>query len=167
MSRMPRLILYADNACYHIIARGNQKQNIFIEEEDREKYMFIIKHYKKRYRFWLYSFCLMANHIHLILEPNNSWGSISQIMQGINLTYCQWFNTKYAKNGHLWQGRFKSYLIQKNEYLIHCMNYVELNPVRAGLVENPLNYMWSSHKYRVLGIENELINVPRLETMLD
>jgi len=166
MSRIPRLALYADNICYHIIARGNQKQNIFMEWDDREKYMNILCHYKKKYHFWLYSFCLMANHIHLILEPNNLRGTISQIMQGINLMYCQWFNAKYNKNGHLWQGRFKSYLIQKNEYLMHCINYIELNPVRAGIVESPLEYTWSSYKYRILGIKNEVLDTPRLETKL-
>ncbi len=166
MPRIPRLILQADNVCYHIIARGNQKQNIFLEDRDRDQYMSILRHYKKKYRFWLYSFCLMANHVHLILEPDNLQGSISQIMHGVNLVYCKWFNEKYAKNGHLWQGRFKSYIVQKNEYLINCVNYVELNPVRAGLIKNPLDYMWSSHKYRVLGIENGLLNIPKLEAML-
>jgi len=166
MARIPRLVLTSGNACYHIITRGNQKQTIFTDEEDRKKYLNILAHYKKRYYFWIYSYCLMPNHVHLILEPNEKWASISQIMQGINLTYCQWFNVRHGKVGHLWQGRFKSFIISKDAYLLSCINYIEFNPVRAGITSDPVDYLWSSCKYRLLGAENRLLSIPELETKL-
>ncbi|MCM8799613.1 MAG: transposase [Candidatus Omnitrophica bacterium] len=150
-----------DGAVYHITVRGNQKQKTFLEEVDFLNYFKILRHYKKKYRFKLYAYCLMPNHVHLILEVENS-KNLSKIMQGINLSYTIYFNKKYQKVGHLWQGRYKSKIIQKDKYLIDCIEYVELNPVRSGLVENPFDYPWSSWRER-FGKENKhLIDTPQL-----
>lgn len=156
MPRRTRLLI--PNACYHIIQRGNQKQNIFLEGADFEKYLEILLRYKRKYDFKLYAYCLMPNHIHLIVEVKNG-NDLAKIMQGVSLTYTLWFNKKYGKVGHLWQGRFKNMVIQKDRYLIDCLNYIEYNPVRANLVLSPLDYMWSSWKYRTLNISSSLLNM--------
>lgn len=154
-----RIVL--DKAVYHITVRGNQKQKTFLEEADFLNYLKILKHYKKKYSFKLYAYCLMPNHVHLVLEIKNG-KDLSKIMQGINLTYTIYFNKKYQKVGHLWQGRYKSRIIQKDKYLLDCIEYVELNPVRSKLVENPFDYPWSSWRER-FGKENKnLIDMPQL-----
>lgn len=155
MPRGSRLLV--PNVCYHIIQRGNQKQNIFLEDEDFKNYLEIVLHYKRKYGFKLYAYCLMPNHIHLILEVKKV-SDLAKIMQGIALTYTLWFNKKYKKVGHLWQGRFKNMVIQKDKYLIDCLNYIECNPVRANLTSSPLDYSWSSWKYRTLNIESKLLD---------
>lgn len=156
MPRGPRLLI--SNACYHIIQRGNQKQNTFLENADFEKYLQILLHYKIKYGFKLYAFCLMPNHIHLIIELKKI-NDLSKIMQGVSLTYVLWFNKKYGKVGHLWQGRFKNMIIQKDRYLIDCLNYIEYNPIRAKLISSPLEYMWSSWKDRTLNTTSNLIDI--------
>jgi putative transposase len=99
----------------------------------------------------------MPNHVHLIIEPRLA-KEMSKAIGGINLCYTAWFNKKYNKVGHCWQDRFKSFIIEKNRYLISCINYVELNPVRANLVENPIDYLWSSYKTRLNGHEDKTLD---------
>jgi putative transposase len=154
MPRSARVTI--QNGCYHIITRGNQKQTIFIKEEDYQKYLYFLKKYKKRYKFKLYCFCLMPNHIHLMMEVDDP-NKLSKIMHGINLSYAIYFNYKYKKSGHLWQDRFISKIICKNSYLIDCINYIEANPIRANLTENLIEYPWSSYRLR-LSENNGLID---------
>jgi len=156
MPRGPRILL--DNVCYHIINRGNQKQNLFLGESDFEKYLQLLKRYKKKYAFKLFGYCLMPNHIHLILELKRPQ-SLSKLMQGITQTYTAWFNKKYKKVGHLWQGRFKSMIIQKDDYFMECTYYVEMNPVRKALTSSPMEYIWSSYRDRTLGNKNGLLDL--------
>ncbi|MFH1577971.1 MAG: transposase [Candidatus Omnitrophota bacterium] len=146
MPRTARALL--ENACYHIINRGNQKQSIFLEKIDFEKYLELLKHYKRKYKFKLYAYCLMPNHIHLIIELRKT-KDLAKIMQGITQTYTIWFNKKYIKVGRLWQNRFKSMLIQRDKYLLDCLKYIELNPVRAQMASSPTNYLWSSWQERM------------------
>jgi len=115
----PRLLLA--NACYHIITRGNQRQQVFLEERDYKAYLLSLRRYKKRYGFLLYGFCLMPNHIHLVGEPKELKG-LAKFMQGLTRSYTAYFNRKYKKVGHLWQGRttkstrpFLSYSNTKNK----------------------------------------------------
>ncbi|MBN1526279.1 MAG: transposase [Candidatus Omnitrophica bacterium] len=143
--------ILVDNVFYHIMTRGNQKQEVFREESDYEEYLIRIKRYKRRYNFKLYGFCLMPNHVHLIGEIGKK-EDLSKFMQGINRSYTEHFNNKYDKVGHLWQGRFKSKLIVRDPYAINCINYIESNPVRAGIADNPHDYRWSSYKERVLSL---------------
>ncbi len=159
MSRGARLTL--DNASYHIMVRGNQKQVTFIEETDFLKYLELLKHYKKKYKFKLYGYCLMPNHIHLIIDIEKG-SDVAKIMQGLNQTYTIWFNEKYKKVGHLWQGRYKSMLIQKNKYMLECIEYVEFNPIRANISKSPFEYRWSSWQERLGCKENTLLNLPQL-----
>jgi putative transposase len=157
MPRGVRIIL--NNLCYHIINRGNQKQAIFLEDADFAKYLQLLRHFKKKYAFRVFGYCLMPNHIHLILEPKKP-DELARFMQCLTQTYTVWFNNKYKKAGHLWQGRFKSMAIQKDNYFLECVYYVEVNPVRAGLVSSPTDYIWSSYRDRVLGNKNGLIDFP-------
>lgn len=148
MPKRGRILM--DSAYYHIMARGNQKQKIFLEEGDFEKYLVLLKRYKRKYQFQLYAWCLMPNHVHLVLEINDT-SQLAKIMQGISLAYVKWFNKKYGKVGHLWQGRYKSLAIQKEAYILDCINYIETNPVRADMKGRALDYKWSSSRARALG----------------
>lgn len=157
MPRGARII--SKNAYYHILNRGNQKQSIFLEKTDFEKYLQLLRHYKRRYAFKLFGYCLMPNHIHLVVEPKQS-SDLSKFMQGLTQTYTVWFNKKYQKVGRLWQGRFKSMVIQKNNYFIECVFYIEANPVRAMIVSSPGEYHWSSYNDRIFGKKNGLLDLP-------
>lgn len=159
MPRSARILL--ENTSYHIIARGNQKQEVFFETVDYERYLQLLKKYKLKYHFKLYGYCLMNNHIHMIIDPIQSH-ELSKVMQGLNLSYSIWFNAKYDKIGHLWQDRFKSVVIQKDEYLLTCINYIEANPVRGNIVKNPFDYSWSSYRERILDIKNGILDIPKL-----
>jgi len=142
---------------YHVINRGNAKQPVFLDEEDFEKYVKLLKRFKEKYSFKLYHYVLMNNHFHLLLETTGE-GTISRIMQGITLAHTRYFNHKYRSVGHTWQGRFKSPIIERDTYLLECARYIELNPVRAGLVKNPAEYKWSSYRYYAFGENNELVD---------
>ncbi|MCG2706986.1 MAG: transposase [Candidatus Omnitrophica bacterium] len=157
MTRGARILL--DNVCYHILNRGNHKQNIFLEESDFGKYLQLLKHYKKKYAFKLFGYCLMPNHIHLILEPRQP-DNLAKFMQGLTQAYTAWFNKKYRKAGRLWQGRFKSMVVGKDDYFIECIYYIETNPVRAALALSPADYHWSSYRERTFGSENRLLDLP-------
>lgn len=143
----PRLLL--KNACYHIITKGNQNQRIFLDGQDYEVYLLRLKRYRLRYGFLIYAFCLMPNHVHLIGEPKEMT-DLAKFMHGLNRSYTAYFNKKYNKVGYLWQGRFKSKVVVKDDYLIDCLNYIELNPVRANMVKTAQDYPWSSYRERVI-----------------
>lgn len=133
-------------ALYHVIARGNNKQKIFLDEDDYYAYMNRLEKYYKRYGFFLYAFVLMPNHLHFLLETGIT--PLSKIMQGIQLSYTCYFNKKYNSVGHVFQGRYKTILCQKDIYLLRLLRYIHLNPVRAGMVKAPEEYPWSSyHSY--------------------
>jgi putative transposase len=141
MARKPRIQF--EGAFYHIIVRGNQRQDIFFDEADRRQYLERLHRYRNKCGFILYGYVLMTNHVHLLIETPNE--PISRIMQMVNFTYTQYFNKKYGKVGHLFQGRYKSYLCDKDSYLLSLVRYIHNNPVRAGLVENASAYAWSSN----------------------
>jgi len=142
MARPPRIEF--QGAFYHIITRGNQLQTIFYDDHDREKYLELIEKYKERHGFKLYAYTLMTNHVHLLIETPKS--PISKIMQAINFTYTNYFNRRHNKVGHLFQGRYKAYLCDKDNYLLSLIRYIHLNPIRARLAESPFKYKWSSHR---------------------
>lgn len=147
---MPRAArITAENGCYHIITRGNQKQSVFTDAKDYGEYLKLLRKYKKRYKFKLYCFCLMPNHVHLVIEVTNP-AMLNKIMRGLNLSYTLYFNYRYNKVGHLWQDRFKSKLIQKDAYLLECISYIEANPIRASLVSRLNEYPWSSFIFKTI-----------------
>ncbi len=145
MPRSARITI--EKACYHIITRGNQKQTVFKDPSDYQKYLLLLTRYKNKYKFMLYCFCLMPNHVHLIIEVDKA-EQLNRIMRGLNLSYTLYFNFKYEKVGHLWQDRFKSKIIEKDAYLLECIRYIEGNPVRASLVSSIHDYLWSSHNLK-------------------
>ncbi|MBU0549676.1 MAG: transposase [Candidatus Omnitrophica bacterium] len=160
MPRTKRMLI--EGVCYHIINRGNQKQRVFLKEGDYKKYLEIVKHYKKKFYFKIYAYCLMPNHVHLIIESRDT-KDLAKIMQGVTQVYSVWFNNKYNKIGRLWQGRYKSKIIEKDKYLIDCLKYIELNPIRAKIVASPSEYLWNSWQERKLSDNGfYLLDVPEI-----
>jgi putative transposase len=149
---MPRVARTAPKECvYHVLTRGNNRQNLFKKEADYETYLDILLKYKQRYCFRLYHYVLMTNHVHLVIETMPKGGELSEIMKGINLSYAQYYKRKNEHTGHFWQDRYKSILVSKDNYLLACGSYVELNPVRAGMVDDPKDYRWSSYRTYAYG----------------
>lgn len=144
MARRPRIEF--EGAFYHVITRGDQRQKIFKDKGDFLKYLEILFNYKIRYKYFLYAYVLMNNHIHLLVETQET--PLSKILQGINQSYTTYFNRKYKTVGHLFQGRYKAILCDRDEYLLSLVKYIHLNPVRAKIVKFPDKYHWSSqHSY--------------------
>jgi len=141
MARRPRV--HFPGALHHVIARGNQKQNIFLEEKDFKTYLSYFSEYKAKYSFYLYAYALMRNHVHLLVEVEEF--PLSRIMQVLQFRYTRYFNKRYRKVGHLFQGRYRAILCDKDQYLLELTRYIHLNPVRAGIVEAPEKYLWTSH----------------------
>jgi len=141
MARKPRIEF--EGALYHVISRGNQRQQIFKITEDYERYLKILGDYKARYDFVLYAYVLMGNHVHLLIETKAV--PLSKILQGVNQSYTMYFNRRYATVGHLFQGRYKAMLCDKDSYLLSLVKYIHMNPVRAGRAKSPEAYLWSSH----------------------
>lgn len=137
-------LIHFEGALFHITARGNDKRNIFLNFPiDCRRYLQNLQKCQKKLPFILYAFVLMPNHLHLLIEVKKH--SIDKIMQVLQTGYTMYFNIKYKHVGHLFQGRYKSFLIDKESYLLEVIRYIHLNPVRAGLVKNPSEYPWSSH----------------------
>lgn len=132
-------------AFYHITSRGNERKAIFKSNRDREKFLTYLESAVLRYDAVIHAYCLMDNHYHLLLETPS--GNLSQIMRHINGAYTTYFNVKRARAGHLFQGRYKSILVDINEYAQELSRYIHLNPVRAKIVELPEAYEWSSYSY--------------------
>jgi len=141
MARKPRIEF--EGAFYHVITRGNQRQKVFKDKDDFLKYLEILSNYKNRYKYFLYAYMLMNNHVHLLIETQEI--PLSKILQGINQSYTTYFNRKYKTVGHLVQGRYKAILCDRDEYLLSLVKYIHLNPVRARIVITPDEYQWSSH----------------------
>src|SRR3972149_5028092 len=156
---MPRTARVAPKEhVYHVLTRGNNRQDVFEDEEDFRKYIDLLLRYKEKYHFKLYHYVMMTNHVHLVIEPSEGGGDLSEIMKGINLAYALYYRRKYNHTGHLWQDRYKSIIISKDDYLLACGSYVEMNPVRAKMVTDPKAYRWSSYNAYAYGKNNPLID---------
>jgi len=134
-------------AFYHVTARGNEKKNIFRSNRDREKFLSYLQSAVDRYGAVIHAFCLMGNHYHALIETPHA--NLSQIMRHINGAYTTYFNTKWRRAGHLFQGRFKALLVDVDAYAATLSRYIHLNPVRAGMIALPEDYPWSSYLYYV------------------
>lgn len=154
---MPRQarILPPDGA-YHIVGRGNNRQDIFLDDSDKDKYLELISRFKEDHPLSLFHYCLMTNHIHLLLETNNKT-DLPTFMKRLNLAYFHHFKKKYGYAGHFWQDRFKSFLIEQDNYLLVCGKYIELNPVRAKMVDDPSEYAYSSYGFYVKGEKSDIL----------
>ncbi len=142
MARRPRIEY--EGAFYHVICRGNQRQKIFKDIEDFTRYLELLGRYKNQYKYFLYSYVLMNNHVHLLIETQIV--PLWKILQGINQSYTQYFNRKHRTVGHLFQGRYKAILCDRDAYLLALIKYIHLNPVRAKIVKTPDEYAWSGHR---------------------
>jgi len=142
MARKPRIEI--PGGLYHIISRGNNRRKIFRSHDDYLKFTSMVAQQKAKLPFYLYAYCLMPNHSHLLIERQDD--KISRIMQGLLTGYSQYFNRKYRKIGHLFQGRYKAILCQTGRYLGELVRYIHLNPVRARMVRRPEDYEYSGHR---------------------
>ncbi len=142
MPRKPRIEF--KGAFYHVITRGNQRQKIFKDTSDYQKFIQFLTIYKNRYHYSLYAYVLMSNHIHLLIETRET--PLSKILQGINQSYTMHYNKTYRTVGHLFQGRYKAILCDRDAYLLALLRYIHYNPVRARITEKPGEYPWSSHQ---------------------
>lgn len=130
-------------ALYHVVSRGNAGKPIFTSDEDREIFFRILKRVTSRYGFIIHAYCLMRNHYHLLIETPNA--NLSRGMQYLNGVYAQVFNRNNNHIGHLFHGRFKAILADKDRYLLELARYIVMNPVRAGIINDPASYRWSSY----------------------
>ena len=153
MARLPRISPVG--VPVHLIQRGNNRHSCFGASEDYSAYVGWLKEYSKKYAVDIHAWVLMTNHVHLLCTPQQE-GGISQMMQAVGRRYVQYFNYQYRRSGTLWEGRYKSCLVQAEKYLIEVYRYIELNPVRAKMVEEPGEYAWSSYQINALGKISDL-----------
>lgn len=139
----PLRIQYA-GAVYHITARGNERKPIFQKEDDLKKFVSILKEAKEKGPIIIYGYVLMPNHYHLLIETPE--GNLSKVMHDLQTRYTIYFNRRYKRVGHLFQGRYKALIVDKEAYLLELSRYIHLNPVRAKIVQRPEDYRWSSYK---------------------
>ena len=130
-------------AVYHVMLRGNEGQGIFFDDEDRFYFGELLLEGVARFEHRIHGFCLMGNHVHLVVQVGVI--PLSRIIQNASFRYTRWINTKHKRMGHLFQGRYKAILVDADKYLLEIIRYVHLNPVRNGLVNDPEQYFWSSH----------------------
>jgi putative transposase len=156
MARLPRLTL--PGYPHHIILRGNNRQPIFASDADYEALLAMLEEYARKEAVAIHAYVLMSNHLHLLATPSTAEG-IPQTMQALGRRYVRHFNQRQQRTGTLWEGRYKSTLIQAERYLLACMAYIDLNPVRAGMVADAVDYPWSSHRHYV-GLRNDRVVTP-------
>ena len=147
MPRTSRVVL--PGYPHHIVQRGHNRQVVFANDEDYLYYLGNLKEWKKELGCKIYAFCLMTNHIHLIVDPGGNVKNLALLMKRISGRQTRHVNKLEGRRGTLWEGRYRSSPINRDEYLLVCCRYVELNPVRAGIVEVPEEYKWSSYRYKV------------------
>jgi REP element-mobilizing transposase RayT len=143
MPRPPRL--QAPGSLHHLIARGNERREVFRDDADRENYLERIARYRKRFGFRLYAYCLMPNHVHLAAEQGPV--PLSDFMHALQSSYTQYFNRRHERVGHLFQGRYKSFLVDSERYFLALVRYIHENPVKAGIVRDARVYRWSSDRF--------------------
>jgi putative transposase len=155
MGRLPRTI--ADGLVYHAINRGNNRTDVFEDEDDRTAFLEALAKTKERYPFRLFGYCLMTNHFHLLLRPEVGQ-SISRILQSLTIAHTWRYHKRHHSSGHVWQGRFKSPVVQDDVHLLVVLRYIEANPVRAKIVNDPAEYRWSSFLNHGVGRDDPLLS---------
>lgn len=154
---MPRPLRPIDDGLiYHVINRGNNRQDVFRKPDDFRAFLQVLGELKDRKPFELYGYCLLDNHFHLLLRPRG--GSVSRILQSLLVSHTQRYHRHYQSGGHVWQGRFKSPVIQSDEHLLTVLRYIEANPLRAQIVKRAEDYPWSSYRAHALGTPDELVD---------
>ena len=140
----------------HLIQRGNNRQPIFFEDTDYQMYLSLVAEACERYGSAVHTYVLMTNHVHLLATPEDEQ-SLSRVMQYIGRHFVPYINKKYCRSGTLWEGRFRASTIDSSNYLLACYRYIEMNPVRAGMVDTPGEYAWSGFHRNALGETDKLI----------
>ena len=154
MPRKPRIFL--PNIPVHMVIRGNNKQVIFAEEQDNLTYLDWLEEGLEQTDSQLHAYVLMSNHVHLLVSSSKG-ENISRLSQHVGRKYVPYFNRKYGRSGTIWEGRFKASSVESENYLLACYRYIEMNPVRAGMVSSPGAYRWSSYRANALGHSETLI----------
>jgi putative transposase len=154
MARLQRLTLSGQP--HHVIQRGNNREPVFFADEDYRFYLALLREHADLFQCQIHAYVLMTNHVHLLVTPNSESG-LSRLMQFVGRRYVRYINKTYQRTGTLWEGRFKSSLIESEGYLLTCMRYIELNPVRAKMVRKPGKYAWSSYRVNVDGDYSGLV----------
>lgn len=154
MPRLPRL--YVPGLPQHVVQRGNDRRATFLDAADRRFYLDTLRFAAHRFRVQIHAYVLMTNHVHLLATPGDA-AALPKVMQALGRVYVRHFNRTYARSGTLWEARYRSTVIDTDTYLLACMRYIELNPVRAQLVDAPSDYPWSSHAANALGAADPLI----------
>ena len=159
MARLPRFVIPGQPQ--HVILRGNNRTEIFCADADYRFYLEKLQLACAAHGCQLHAYVLMTNHVHLLITPDEEQ-SLAKTIQMLGRYYVQYYNYSYRRTGTLWEGRYKATLIDSEAYLLTCMRYIELNPVRAGMVSHPSEYPWSSYHHNALGQPDELVT-PHLE----
>ncbi|HIL93068.1 MAG TPA: transposase [Cycloclasticus sp.] len=154
MALLPRY--FVNNQPQHIIQRGNNREPTFVATEDYQFYITCLREAASEHQLKIHAYVLMTNHVHLLAMPENKT-SIPKTMQSVGRRYVQYFNHTYKRTGTLWEGRYKATIIDSESYLLTCMRYIEMNPVRACMVKSPVAYPWSSYHVNATGKGNGLI----------
>jgi len=163
MARLPRICL--PGISQHIIQRGNNRQICFGSDDDFAAYAYWLDEFSRKYHVAIHAWVFMTNHVHLLVTPETADG-ISKMMQSLGRQYVRYFNYTYRRTGTLWEGRFKSCVVDAENYLLICQRYIELNPVRANMVSLPNEYKWSSYAANGLGLDSKLYTPHRAYTEL-
>ena len=163
MPRIARLVV--PGYPHHITQRGNYRQEVFKDDADRRRYLELIASYSKKFDFTILSYCLMNNHVHFVAIPKNE-DSMARTFSIAHTRYSQYFNNKMKANGHLWQGRFYSCVLD-DRHLVASAKYVERNPVRARIVKHPIEYTWSSAKEHTDKLYNGILDTSALFDYID
>ena len=154
---MPRIArAVATGFPHHIVQRGNNRERVFFDKEDEERYLSLLKKYSAKWDSPLLAYCLMSNHIHILTRPKTD-ESLYKMMQGVTLCYTQYANGKYQRSGRLWESRYHSCIVDKEKYLWAVARYIEQNPVRARMVKRAEDYTYSSAKAHIEGLKNEIL----------
>ena len=158
MARRPRL--FAPGLFYHVIVRGNQRLKTFLDDRDYQVYLERLAKYRKLYGYNIHAYCLMPNHAHLLVESSDR--PLGKFMQGLQQSYSQYFNARHRKVGHVFQGRYKAIICDRDEYLLQLTRYIHLNPVRAEMVKTPDRYRYSGHRAYIEGKADAVIDPARV-----
>jgi putative transposase len=155
MARLPRLTL--PGVPHHIIHRGHNGDLIFLDDLDRRRWLEVATDAAETHEVQVHAYVLMSNHVHLLATPAQAHG-VGRMMQSLGRQYVQWFNHRHQRRGTLWEGRFRSTLIDSERYFMACMRYIEANPVRAGIVAAPWDYRWSSCAHHLGQVKDALVS---------
>src|SRR3989304_8396376 len=154
MSRIARAV--ALGFPHHVVQRGNNREKVFLNDEDKEKYLSLLKKYSGKWDSPILAYCLMSNHVHLLTRPTKN-ESLYKMMQAITLCYTQYINWTYKRTGRLWESRYHSCIVDKEKYLWAVARYIEQNPVRAKIVKKAEDYPYSSAKVHIYGTKDEIL----------